>query len=75
MKANRASALVPTSRCGAFAVVGQQHHAEQGAPGRVQFGFLELRRHHLAEPFEAAGIDLGCNLDANAGGIAVYCLT
>ena len=48
---------------GAFAVVGQQHHAEQRAPGRVHGGFLELGRHHLAKPFKAADIDLGVGVE------------
>ena len=63
MKSKRASALVPIRRstefCGVGAVVGDEHHLEQGALPRVHGGFLELRRHHLAEALEAADLDLG----------------
>jgi addiction module HigA family antidote len=62
MKANLASALVPTRRSTESAVPARssakKHHAEHGALGRVHRGFLQLRRHHFAEVLEAADIDL-----------------
>ena len=54
----------PLDRIGrAVAIVGQQHHAQQRAPGRIHGGFLELRRHHLAEAFEAADLDFGIGVE------------
>src|SRR5260221_2044178 len=47
---------------GAFAVVGQKYHAQHGAPGRIHGGLLELGRHHLAQAFEAADINLRLGL-------------
>ena len=44
---------------GVLAVVGDQRDPKQRALLRVHGGFLELRRHHLAEPLEAADLDLG----------------
>ena len=44
---------------GVLAVVGDQHDAQQRALPRVHGGFLELRRHHLAQALEAADFDLG----------------
>ena len=65
MKSKRASALLPISRstdfCGRLVVgfVLDQHDLQQRALPRVHGGFLELRRHHLAEALEAADLDLG----------------
>ncbi len=44
---------------GILAVVGDERDANKSALLRVHGGFLELRRHHLAEPLEAAHFDLG----------------
>ena len=41
------------------AVFGDEHELEQGALLRIHGGFLELRRHHLAEALEAADFDIG----------------
>ena len=62
MKAKRASGLLPISRSTQSAVSSRSsaatHHLEQRALARVHRRFLELRRAHLAEPLEAARLDL-----------------
>ncbi len=67
MKAKRASALVPISRSTelavSLAIVGTSMTRKQRALGRVHGGFLELARHHFAEAFEAADLDLGVGVE------------
>ena len=44
---------------GSFMVVGNKLHPKQHALVRVHGGFFKLRRHHFAEPLEAADLDFG----------------
>ena len=46
-----------------LALVVDQHDPQQRALAPVHGGLLELRRHHLAEPLEAADFDLGVGVE------------
>jgi len=48
---------------GVLAVAFHHRDLKQGALLRVHGGFLQLRRHHLAEPLEAADFDLGVGVE------------
>ena len=67
MNAKRASALVPISRSTESAVPSRSSASSTTRSmrplGRIHGGFLELRRHHLAEAFEAADLDLGVGVE------------
>jgi len=54
---------------GALAVVGQQHHAQHGALGRVHGGFLQLRRRGI-EFFGGGG---GTSIKSQGEKVRLFC--